>query len=86
MSDNLWSEEFPSLVIFASLSLFGLPIWASIVSTQISLLHNNKTLSCCTRYPKLGFSGDIDPKITVYFVCVHLFLPVFFFSSTIFYF
>lgn len=37
----------------------------------ISLLHNSKTLICCTSFPKLGFSEDICPKTTVsYLLCV----------------
>ena len=28
-------------------------------------LHNNKTLSCYTGFPALGYSGDISPKKTI---------------------
>ena len=41
--------------------------------------NNKETLICCTGFPKLGFSGDNCPKITVIVVILVL---VFFFAFT----
>ena len=39
--------------------------------TYIFIVANNKNPHCYTGFPKLGFSGDIYPKIIVlYFMCV----------------
>jgi len=72
--EYLCGEENFSPDFFHFFSI-GLPISASNCTHIISLLHNNETLSYGTGFPKLVFSGDIGPKITVIlfllqFICV----------------
>jgi len=76
-----------SLIFVASFSCSGFARLCIEIVLNIHCCIIIKTLSCCIGFPKLGFSGDICPKIIVFifvFVLVFNQFPALFFFCNLF--